>query len=205
MYVSLDAQESVQISVDNQEIPIQHYLRQPQRLVRAIAEPQLVKQVSDDAYELKMRPIDFMEIYHFQPIVQLKVWSGSGSSVYLQSQGCQIKGIDYINNRFSLKLKGVLYPHEQDGRTVLLGQADLEVGVELPAALMFTPKPFLEKAGNKLLKSVLGRIKHKLMTQLVQDYQAWASREGLKQTESLGDNASQKSRGRSKLSTDIGF
>jgi len=74
MYVSLDAQESVQISVDNQEIPIQHYLRQPQRLVRAIAEPQLVKQVSDDAYELKMRPIDFMEIYHFQPIVQLKEW-----------------------------------------------------------------------------------------------------------------------------------
>ena len=194
MYVSFNASESVQISVDNQATPIQHYLRQPQRLVQAIADPQLIKQISDDLYELKMRPINFMEIYHFQPIVQLKVWSGSKSSVYLKSVGCQIKGIDYINNRFSLKLKGVLYPHEQNGQTTLEGQADLEVGVELPAALMFTPQSFLERAGNKLLKSVLGRIKQKLMTQLVQDYIAWASQELQPQAESTP-----------KLAPDLGF
>jgi Protein of unknown function (DUF1997) len=194
MYVSFNASESVQISVDNQATPIQHYLRQPQRLVQAIADPQLIKQISDDLYELKMRPINFMEIYHFQPIVQLKVWSGSKSSVYLKSVGCQIKGIEYINNRFSLKLKGVLYPHEQNGQTTLEGQADLEVGVELPAALMFTPKSFLERAGNKLLKGVLGRIKQKLMTQLVQDYIAWASQSVQPQVESTP-----------KLTPDLGF
>ena len=196
MHVSLKAQESVEISVDNEATPIQHYLRQPQRVVKAIAEPQLIKQLANDAYELKMRPINFMEVYHFQPIVQLKVWSGSGSSVYLKSEGCQIKGIDYINDRFTLKLKGVLYPHEQNGQTVLLGQADLEVGVDLPAALMFTPKPLLEKAGNKLLKGVLSRIKQKLMTQLVQEYVAWASQEKMAQS----DLSSQ-----SKLSSDLGF
>jgi hypothetical protein len=163
-------------------------------LVQAIADPQLIKQISDDLYELKMRPINFMEIYHFQPIVQLKVWSGSKSSVYLKSVGCQIKGIEYINNRFSLKLKGVLYPHEQNGQTTLEGQADLEVGVELPAALMFTPKSFLERAGNKLLKGVLGRIKQKLMTQLVQDYIAWASQSVQPQAESTP-----------KLTPDLGF
>jgi hypothetical protein len=194
MYVSFNASESVQISVDNQETPIQHYLRQPQRLVQAIADPQLIKQISDDLYELKMRPLNFMEIYHFQPIVQLKVWSGSGSSVYLKSQGCQIKGIDYINNRFSLKLKGVLYPHEKNGQTTLEGQADLEVGVELPAALMFTPQVFLERAGNTLLKGVLGRIKQKLMTQLVQDYIRWASQEVQPEAESAP-----------KLTPDLGF
>lgn len=177
MYVSFSASESVQILVDNKVKPIQHYLRQPERLVNAIADPRLIKQISDNLYELKMRPIDFMEIYHFQPVVLLKVWSGSKGSVYLKSEGCQIKGIDYINERFSLKLKGVLYPQERDGQTILGGQADLSVGVELPAALMFTPKFFLEKAGNKLLKSVLNRIKHKLSTQLVQDYRIWASQE----------------------------
>ena len=194
MYVSLSASESVQISVKNRVTPIQHYLRQPQRLVKAIAEPQLIKQIAEDLYELKMRPINFMEIYHFQPIVQLKVWSGSSSSVYLQSVGCQIKGIDYINERFTLKLKGVLYPHEVDGKTTLEGQADLNVKVELPAALMFTPKPFLERAGNKLLKSVLGRIKQKLMTQLVQDYYSWTSQEVAIQPESAAN-----------LSPDLGF
>ncbi len=175
MYVDFHASESVQISVENKTTPIQHYLRQPKRLVRAIADPKLVRQISTDLYELKMRPINFMEMYHFQPIVQLKVWSGSGNSVYLQSEDCQIKGNDYINDRFALKLKGVLYPRQVYGRTVLEGQADLEVKVELPAALMFTPKPFLERTGNKLLKSVLGRIKQKLMTQLVDDYLGWAS------------------------------
>ena len=194
MYVSFSATESVQIPVVNKEPSIEHYLRQPKRLVNAIADSQLMKQISDDLYELKMRPIDFMEIYHFQPIVLLKVWSGSNGSVCLQSVDCQIQGIDYINERFSLKLKGVLYPHELGAETILKGQSDLEVGVELPTALMFTPKPFLEKAGNKLLKSVLGRIKSKLTTQLIQDYQTWASQE---------NNLPSKSK--SKLSPDLGF
>lgn len=197
MHASFSASESVEISVVNKATPIQHYLRQPQRVVKAIAEPQLIKQLSDDTYELKMRPINFMEVYHFQPIVQLRVWSGSGSSVYLKSKGCQIKGIDYINDRFTLKLKGVLFPHERDGQTVLQGQADLEVGVDLPTALMFTPRPFLEKAGNKLLKRVLGRIKQKLMTQLVNEYVAWASQEATTQSKLRSSQ--------SKLSSDIGF
>lgn len=197
MHVSFSASESVQISVNNKATPIQHYLRQPQRLVKAIADSQLIKQISEDLYELKMRPINFMEIYHFQPIVQLKVWSGSGSSVYLQSIGCHIKGIDYINDRFNLKLKGVLFPCKVDGKTTLEGQADLEVEVELPTALMFTPKPFLERAGNKLLKSVLSRIKHKLMTQLVQDYNNWASQEATSQSHSVSKQST--------LSPDLGF
>ena len=177
MYVSFKTSESVQISLKDEETPIQHYLRHPKRLVKAIADPKLMKHISDDLFELKMRPINFMDMYHFQPIVLLKVWSGSNGSVYLKSEGCQIKGIDYINRRFSLKLKGILDAQEIEGETTLSGQADLEVGVELPAALMLTPKPFLEVAGNQLLKSVLVRIKQKLVTQLIQDYRTWASQE----------------------------
>ena len=194
MYVSFNASESVQIPIVNEEKPISHYLRQPKRLVHAIADSQLMKQISEDLYELKMRPINFMEIYHFQPIVLLKVWSGSNGSVYLQSVDCEIQGIDYINDRFSLKLKGVLYPKEDNGQTVLEGQSDLEVGVELPTALMFTPKPLLERAGNTLLKSVLGRIKNKLTGSLIQDYRNWASQE-----------TELQSRSRANLSPDLGY
>ncbi len=194
MYVSFRESESVQISVVNEETPIKHYLRQPKRLVRAIADPRLMQQISDDLYELKMRPINFMEMYHFQPIVVLKVWSGSNGSVYLKSEACQIKGIDYINKRFALNLKGVLYPQESQGQTILKGQSDLEVKVELPTALMFTPKAFLEPAGNKLLKSVLGRIKNKLTSQLIQDYRTWATQE-----------TKSESKSKSALSPDLGY
>ena len=182
MYIGFTASESVKILVENEEIPIKHYLRQPQRLVKAIANPQLMKQLSADLYELKMRPINFMEMYHFQPIVNLKVWAGRNSTVCLKSASCQIRGIDYINKRFSLQLKGVLYPEQIQGQTYLQGQADLGVKVELPPALVFTPQPLLEVTGNRLLKSVLARIKQRLVSQLLQDYREWTARENEQET-----------------------
>ena len=177
MYTSFQATESVKISVKEAEIPIQHYLRQPQRLVNAIANPKLMQQLSNNLYELKMRPINFMGIYHFQPIVLLKVWTGANGTVYLKSEGCQIKGIDYINRRFSLNLKGLLSPQTKDNQTILEGQADLEVKVDIPSPLMLTPQSILEATGNGLLKSVLARIKQRLITQLLQDYSQWAKAE----------------------------
>ena len=182
MSTNFQATESVQIPVKETEIPIQHYLRQPQRLVQAIANPQLMNQLSDNLYELKMRPINFMGIYRFQPIVILKVWAGKNGAVYLKSEDCQIKGIEYINRRFALNLKGYLTPQHNEGKTTLEGQADLEVKVDIPPALMFTPKSFLERTGNGLLKSVLVRIKQRLVTQLLQDYSQWAALE-VKQAE----------------------
>jgi hypothetical protein len=182
MYVRFKASESVKIAVTEKAIPIQHYLRQSQRLVEAFSNPQFRKQISEDTYELKMRPINFMEIYHFQPIVLLKVWSGANGIVYLQSKECHIEGIEYINKRFSLQLKGILLPKQELGKTYLEGQADLEVGVEVPTALILTPKPILEITGNKLLKGVLVRIKQRLMAQLLQDYYLWADREASTQS-----------------------
>lgn len=186
MSTKFKATESVQIPVEEAEIPIQHYLRQPQRLVKAIANPQLMNRLSDNLYELKMRPINFMGIYRFQPIVILKVWAGKNATVYLKSEDCQIQGIEYINRRFKLDLKGYLTSQQNEGKTTLEGQADLKVEVDIPPALKFTPKSFLERTGNGLLKSVLVRIKQRLVTQLLQDYTQWAKRE-IKQAD--GDSA----------------
>ena len=177
MHALFQATESVEIPVEEAEIPIQHYLRQPQRLVNAIANPKLMKQLSENLYELRMRPINFMGIYRFQPIVNLKVWAGKDGAVYLKSEGCHVKGIEYINKRFALNLKGVLIPQQRQYRTILEGQADLEVKVEIPSPLMFTPKSILESTGNGLLKSVLSRIKQRLITQLLNDYRQWAKTE----------------------------
>lgn len=194
MYVRFNATELVKILTPEVKVPIQHYLRQPHRLVNAIAHPQLMTQYSDNLYQLRMRPINFMEIYHFQPTVKLKVKSDAQGTVYLRSEDCHIDGFDYIDRRFALKLKGILYPQVRAGKTMLKGQADLEVGVDVPTALMFTPKSFIEMTGNGLLKSILARIKQRLVTQLLKDYQEWAV------TEVSGQEITQ-----SQLSTDFGF
>jgi hypothetical protein len=174
MDVRFTASESLKIAVEEQIVPIQHYLRQPQRLVKAIADPKLMESLSDSRYRLKMRPLNFMDIYHFQPTVVLKVWTGASGIVYLNSEACEIRGIEYINERFFLNVKGKLMPHQEDGKTYLKGQADLEVKVALPPALWLTPKPLLEVAGTQLLKGVLLRIKQRLLAQLLKDYYQWA-------------------------------
>jgi len=172
--IQFTASESVNLSVPQQETPIQHYLRQPRRLVATIANPKLMTPLSDNRFHLKMRPLNFLDMYRFQPSAVLKVVSDNGT-VTLTSESCEILGNDYINDRFSLSLKGKLFPIEQNGTTYLRGRADLIVDVELPPALWLTPRPMLETTGNGLLKSVLMRIKQKLMSQLISDYRQWAN------------------------------
>lgn len=175
--IYFQAQETVDLEVKQQTIPIQHYLRQPFRLVKTIANERLMKVLGFDRYQLQMKPINFLEIYHFQPTVILKVWTGASGNVYLQSESCEIKGIDYINQRFSLHLKGKLTAIERDGKTYLQGKANLTVKVDLPPPLWFTPKSILQTTGNSLLKGVLMRIKHQLVSQLLQDYYTFSQEE----------------------------
>lgn len=174
MHTRFLASQSVDMAVPEQSVPIQHYLRQPQRLVRALVDTSRMEQLSEDRFRLKMRPLSFMTL-SIQPIVDLKVWTESDGTVHLKSVGCEIRGVEYINDRFALKLIGKLVPCQSNGRTYLKGIANLEVQVELPPPFWFTPKPLLEATGNGLLKSVLLTIKQRLMHQLISDYCHWAS------------------------------
>ncbi len=177
------ASQSVEIAVPEQPIPIQHYLRQPQRLVNALVDPSRIEQRSSEDFRLKLRPLAFMML-NIQPIVDVKVWSESNGTVHLQSVECELRGVEYINHRFALNLKGHLSPYQDNGATRLKGKADLEVQVELPPAFFFTPKPLLEATGNGLLKSVLLTIKQRLLHQLLADYRHWVSA----QTEEISSN-----------------
>jgi len=174
MHTRFTASQSVEIAVPKQPIPIQHYLRQPQRLVNALVDHSRVEQLSEECFRVKMRPLAFMTL-SIQPIVDLKVWAESNGTVHLQSIGCEIRGTEYINQRFALNLKGHLSPCQFNNETRLKGKADLEVIVELPLPFSLTPAPILEAAGNGLLRSVLLTIKQRLLHQLLADYQSWVS------------------------------
>jgi hypothetical protein len=167
------ASQSVEIVVPEQPIPIQHYLRQPQRLVQTLVDPSRLEQLGPEQFRLKMRPLTFMML-SFQPTVDLQVWAEADESIQLRSLNCEIRGVEYINQRFELDLVGQLLPYQTGRNTYLRGQADLTVQVELPPPLCFTPQPLLEAAGNGLLKSVLLTIKQRLMHQLLLDYRHWA-------------------------------
>jgi hypothetical protein len=173
MEIQFLASQSVDIPVVEQPVPIQHYLRQPQRLVNALACSSQIELLGNDLFRLKMRPLKFM-LLSLQPTVDMRVWAESDGVVRLQSVRCEIRGVEYINQRFSLNLTGHLQVMNDQQATRLKGKADLEVLVELPPPLWFTPKSILETTGNGLLKSVLLTIKQRLVYQLLSDYRTWA-------------------------------
>ncbi len=172
MATRFTASLSVEIAVPEQPIPIQHYLRQPQRLVNALVDPSRICSLSEEVFRLKMRPLTFMTL-SIQPTVDMRVWAESNGVICLRSVGCEILGVEYINQRFDLNLKGHLSPHQGKSGTILKGKADLEVQVELPPPFSFMPTPILEATGNGLLKSVLMTVKQRLLHQLLADYRRW--------------------------------
>ncbi|NET14543.1 MAG: DUF1997 domain-containing protein [Okeania sp. SIO1H6] len=176
MITRFTASQSVNIPVVEQQVPIHHYLRQPKRLVNALVDPTRLEQLDKNSFRLKMRPLHFMMLT-IQPTVDIRVWASANGTIYLKSEGCEIRGVEYINQRFALNLVGILQTYQIKGVTHLKGKADLEVKVELPPPLWLTPLPVLETTGNGLLKSVLMTIKQRLTHQLLADYQKWAGDE----------------------------
>ncbi|MEJ1938929.1 DUF1997 domain-containing protein, partial [Nostoc sp. NIES-2111] len=188
MLTKFTASQPVEIAVPDQPIPIQHYLRQPQRLVNALVDHKRIQQLSEEIFRLKMRPLSFMSL-SIQPTVDMRVWAESNGTIYLRSVACEIRGFEYINQRFSLNLRGYLSPYQSNTGTRLEGRADLEVQVDLPPPFSLTPKPILETTGNSLLKSVLLTVKQRLLHHLLADYRQWV----ISQTkeESLGQDDTQ--------------
>jgi hypothetical protein len=172
--VKFTADRSIDIAVPKQPVPIQHYLRQPHRLVRSLGDPDRIKQIGEDEFCLTVRTLSFFG-FELQPTVFLRVWAEADGTVRIVSTNCEIRGIDYINQRFSLELVGKLSPDQRQGQTYLSGRADLAVQVALPPPLSFTPRAIIETAGNSLLKSILIAFKQRLMHQLLADYVIWAN------------------------------
>ncbi len=173
MSIQFSASQSVEMGIAQEAIPIQHYLRQPQRLVNALVDPSRTEVLAANQFRLKMRPIQFMML-KIQPTVDIEVQVDANGVVHLRSTDCEIRGVEYINQRFNLDLVGRLVPHAQSGQHVtLVGKADLQVSVDLPPAFHFTPRTILETTGNGLLRGVLMTIKQRLMNHLVSDYRRW--------------------------------
>jgi Protein of unknown function (DUF1997) len=173
MLTRFSAFQSVELAVPDQPIPIQNYMRQPQRLIKALVDPSRTEQLSAESFRLKMQPVSFIML-SVQPIVDMQVWAELDGTIHIKSIGCEIRGVEYINQRFNLNLNGRLAPQQINGVTHLVGRADLEVQVDIPPLLWLTPKALLESTGNALLHSVLLTIRHRLMHQLLVDYRSWA-------------------------------
>jgi hypothetical protein len=181
MVTEFNASESTSIAVPLRSVPIAHYLRQSQRIVNAVTDRSKVELLKDSAapdghrtFRLKMESLRFLQIV-IQPMVDLDVWADANGTVHMRSIRTQIRGTEWIDRRFALKLAGKISPHtDRYDRTRLIGKVELKVIVDLPPIFLLTPSVVLDATGNGLLKSVLLTMKQRLVQRLVADYLDWA-------------------------------
>ncbi len=164
--------QTLKMVVPNEVIPIEHYLRQPQRLVQAITDPTRIQQLTLSHFRLQLHPLQFMML-NIVPIVDLKVWTQAEGVLNLRSLDYEIQGVEFLPQSFHLELAGTLSPYRRESTTELRGKADLKVQVEVPPALKLLPKPVLDSSAKTFLNGILLTIKHRLEQQLLQDYYNW--------------------------------
>lgn len=178
MRIQFTALQSVALSISQEIVPVEHYLRQPQRLIYALIEPERVEQRSASLFRFKLSPLKFLML-KIEPTVDLKVWTGADGVLRLQSMATQLKGLETFDTGFDLKLIGNLAPYRRGQKTELRGQADLMVQVDLPPSLLFMSRTLVQATGNALLKSVLTTMRQRLERQLLQDYENWVKSQSL--------------------------
>jgi Protein of unknown function (DUF1997) len=172
MEIRFIAVQSVTIPVPAQPIPIQSYLRQPQRLVQALGASTQIEPLGPELYRFTVRPLRFMQ-FNIQPSVDLRVWTGDDGVLRIQSTACEVRGIEFINSRFRLALTGELAAVTGKTGPLLEGNVDLGVEVDVPSPLSMMPKAMLQSAGNGLLMSVLVTVKQRLLESVMIDYRQW--------------------------------
>ncbi len=176
MYYQFVATQSVDLAVPQQPVEIERYLQSPERIVRAIADPSCIQPLSNNCYRLRMRPLNFLSL-KIEPTVDLKVWADGEGTICLESIGCNLRGIETINEHFQLELSGTMEAYRNQGKTYLGGDAELGLTIYLPPPFSMMPKSMIQSTGNNLLGNVLLKMKQGLMQQLLLDYKTWATTE----------------------------
>lgn len=173
MRTQFTALQTVALSIQEEVLPVEHYLRQPQRLIHALIEPSRVEQLGPSLFRFKLSPLKFLML-KIQPTVDLQMWTDANHTLRLRSVATELKGLEAFDSAFNLELQGYLEPYRQGKQTQLRGRADLMVQVDLPPSLVFMSRTLVQATGNALLKNILTTIRQRLERQLLQDYQNWA-------------------------------
>ncbi|MGA1625162.1 MAG: DUF1997 domain-containing protein, partial [Prochlorothrix sp.] len=90
MRTQFTALQTVALSIHDEVLPVEHYLRQPQRLIHALIEPSRVEQLSPSLFRFKLSPLKFLML-KIQPTVDLEVWTDPDHTLCLRSVATELR------------------------------------------------------------------------------------------------------------------
>lgn len=167
------AAQTLQVAVTEQGGTLKQYLRQTQRIVKSMGDPSRIEQITPDRFRLQMRPLQLFSL-KIEPRVEMKIWTDAEGMVHLKSVGCELKGMENMNQHFHINVTGKMHATHVNNKTNLEGSAELDLKIFLPPPFNMMPKSVVTSAVKGLLNKILLKIKRRLMEKMLADYYHWS-------------------------------
>ncbi|CAK8571192.1 unnamed protein product [Lathyrus sativus] len=178
------------VSVQQLQRPLIEYMKLPASQYSVLDAERIVR-VSEDTFRCYVYTIKFFT-FEVCPVLLVKVeQQPRGCCIKLLS--CKLEGSPMVaaqNDKFDAIMVNRI-SCESDSNESLVQQLTsdtvIEVSIEIPFAFKAIPKQAIESAGTQVLEQILKIMLPRFMSQLVKDYQAWASGNASRQPLGTGE------------------
>ena len=168
MPLAFSASQQLDLPVQSQIDQLPAYLREEDRVVKALLDPNQLERIEAGRYRYTVTTIQVFQL-QVKPVVSLTVQQ-DGQTLIMRAVDAQLEGLGVVDD-FELSLESVL----EASSTGLKGLATLGVRVSQPPLLKLIPRKVLESTGESILNGILLTIKGRVGRQLVDDFQAWCN------------------------------
>ena len=168
MSLAFSASQQLDLPVQSQIDQLPAYLREEDRVVKALLDPNQLERIEAGRYRYTVTTIQVFQL-QVKPVVSLTVQQ-DGQTLIMRAVDAQLEGLGVVDD-FELSLESVL----EASSTGLKGLATLGVRVSQPPLLKLIPRKVLESTGESILNGILLTIKGRVGRQLVDDFQTWCN------------------------------
>ncbi|XP_020223691.1 uncharacterized protein LOC109805852 [Cajanus cajan] len=184
------ARRKESLSVRQLQRPLIEYMRLPASQY-SVLDAERIERVNDDTFRCYVYRIKFFA-FEVCPVLLVKVEEQpDGCCIKLLS--CKLEGSPIVaaqNDKFdAIMVNRISCDSNSDKSLVqkLTSDTIIEVSIEIPFAFQAIPKQAIESAGTQVLEQILRIMLPRFMTQLVKDYQAWATGDTSRQPLGTGE------------------
>ncbi|KAE9621133.1 hypothetical protein Lal_00019032 [Lupinus albus] len=178
------------ISVSQLQRPLIEYMRLPASQY-SVLDAERIERINDNTFRCYVYRIKFFS-FEVCPVLLVKVEEQpDGCCIKLLS--CKLEGSPMVaaqNDKFdALMVNRISCESNSANSSVqqLTSDTVIEVSIEVPFAFKAIPKQAIESAGTQVLEQILKIMLPRFMSQLVKDYQAWASGDTSRQPLGTGE------------------
>ncbi|KAJ3673824.1 hypothetical protein LUZ60_005816 [Juncus effusus] len=191
---------------ESRQASFDEYLKDRPRVIRAVfPSHHHSKRLNEEEWRIQMVPIQFLFISADMVVVmrmrcktQGKEYPSSvpihaSSVLELQATSWELKGLNSASmpSRFSLSVKGTLYPDRKGKQSHLKGHLEMGISLVRPPVLGLVPDSVLEGMAETILRRMADDMNHSMRVGLPRDFSNY-QREKLRKIQFDNSNSNQK-------------